>query len=114
MNSYFQPLPAVNKDVPVVIKETKTDTVRPTNDEKEDEERLKIWRTHILEENNNVKESRARACKGQRYREFMWTNYTTRRKSNRYVSLNWLNSTGHIVSFVSVIYSVLMLSKNAF
>lgn len=63
----------------------KTEIVRPTNEiNEEEEERLKMWRTHILEENNNVKQSRARACKGQRYREFMWTTYSNRRKANRW------------------------------
>ena len=80
---YLQP-PHV---VPVVtapkIEETVENSKSSVETSEEEEERLKVWRSHILEENVNTKRTRARACKGQRYREFMWTSFANRRRSNR-------------------------------
>nr|XP_014292508.1 uncharacterized protein LOC106691294 isoform X2 [Halyomorpha halys]XP_014292509.1 uncharacterized protein LOC106691294 isoform X2 [Halyomorpha halys] len=81
--------PVVEPSLPLAVPEPKIeehgDKSRPgTETSEKEEERLKVWRSHILEENVNTKRTRARACKGQRYREFMWTSYANRRRSNRW------------------------------
>lgn len=81
--------PVVESPLPHAVPEPKIeengDKSKPgAETSEEEEERLKVWRSHILEENVNTKRTRARACKGQRYREFMWTSYANRRRSNRW------------------------------
>ncbi|CAH1388599.1 unnamed protein product [Nezara viridula] len=77
--------PPLSRTGPEIKIEENGDKSKPgAETSEEEEERLKVWRSHILEENVNTKRTRARACKGQRYREFMWTSYANRRRSNRW------------------------------